>query len=86
VKLGLQLNSFDWDDGPKRFASALAEIAQAAEEDATWLAAERVPRRAGTNGTRFARTCGGRDIRRTFDPILDPNRPQQRPTQTDTPR
>jgi F420-dependent oxidoreductase-like protein len=32
VKLGLQLNSFDWDGGPKRFASALAEIAQAAEE------------------------------------------------------
>ena len=32
MKLGLQLNSFDWDGGPKRFASALAEIAQAAEE------------------------------------------------------
>jgi F420-dependent oxidoreductase-like protein len=32
VKLGLQLNGFDWDGGPNRFASALAEIAQAAEE------------------------------------------------------
>ncbi len=32
MKLGLQLNGFDWDGGPNRFASALAEIAQAAEE------------------------------------------------------
>jgi F420-dependent oxidoreductase-like protein len=32
VKLGLQLNSFDWNGGPERFAGALAEIARAAEE------------------------------------------------------
>jgi F420-dependent oxidoreductase-like protein len=32
VKLGLQLNSFDWNGGPERFAGTLAEIARAAEE------------------------------------------------------
>jgi hypothetical protein len=32
VKLGLQLNSFDWNGGPERFAGILAEIAWAAEE------------------------------------------------------
>lgn len=32
MKLGLQLNGFDWDAGPKRLASTLAETAQAAEE------------------------------------------------------
>ncbi len=32
MKLGLQLNSFDWAGGPERFAGTLAEIAQAAEE------------------------------------------------------
>jgi F420-dependent oxidoreductase-like protein len=32
MKLGLQLNSFDWDGGPERFAKTLAEIAGAAEE------------------------------------------------------
>ena len=32
MKLGLQLNAFDWDGAPNRIASALAEIAQAAEE------------------------------------------------------
>jgi len=32
VKLGLQLNSFDWNGGPERFAGTLAKIARAAEE------------------------------------------------------
>jgi F420-dependent oxidoreductase-like protein len=32
VKLGLQLNSFDWKGGPARFARILADIAPAAEE------------------------------------------------------
>jgi F420-dependent oxidoreductase-like protein len=32
VKLGLQLNSFDWYGGPERFGRTLVEIAQAAEE------------------------------------------------------
>jgi F420-dependent oxidoreductase-like protein len=32
VKLGLQLNSFDWDGGPRRFGSTLKDIARAAEE------------------------------------------------------
>jgi len=32
VKLGLQLNSFDWTGGPERFDRTLANIAQAAEE------------------------------------------------------
>ena len=31
MKLGLQLNSFDWNGGPERFASNLAEIGKAAE-------------------------------------------------------
>jgi len=32
MKLGLQLNSFDWVGGPKTFASKLVEISHAAEE------------------------------------------------------
>jgi F420-dependent oxidoreductase-like protein len=32
VKLGLQLNSFDWNGGPERFGRTLANIARAAEE------------------------------------------------------
>jgi alkanesulfonate monooxygenase SsuD/methylene tetrahydromethanopterin reductase-like flavin-dependent oxidoreductase (luciferase family) len=32
VKLGLQLNSFDWTGGPERFGATLAEIAGVAEE------------------------------------------------------
>jgi F420-dependent oxidoreductase-like protein len=32
MKLGVQLNSFDWDGGPRRFASTLAEISRTAEE------------------------------------------------------
>ena len=32
MKLGLQLNSFDWTGGPERFGATLAEIAGAAEE------------------------------------------------------
>jgi F420-dependent oxidoreductase-like protein len=32
MKLGLQLNRFDWTGGPKRFGRTLANIAQAAEE------------------------------------------------------
>jgi alkanesulfonate monooxygenase SsuD/methylene tetrahydromethanopterin reductase-like flavin-dependent oxidoreductase (luciferase family) len=32
VKLGLQLNSFDWTGGPDRFADTLAEIARTTEE------------------------------------------------------
>jgi F420-dependent oxidoreductase-like protein len=32
VKLGVQLNSFDWVGGPRTFALKLAEIARAAEE------------------------------------------------------
>ena len=32
MKLGLQLNSFDWKGGPARFARTLADIARAAEE------------------------------------------------------
>jgi F420-dependent oxidoreductase-like protein len=32
MKLGLQLNSFDWAGGPARFAKTLVEIARAAEE------------------------------------------------------
>lgn len=32
MKLGLQLNSFDWAGGPRRFATKLVEIGQAAEE------------------------------------------------------
>jgi F420-dependent oxidoreductase-like protein len=32
VKLGLQLNGFDWEGGPERFGKTLAEIARAAEE------------------------------------------------------
>jgi len=32
MKLGLQLNSFDWAGGPERFARNLAEISGAAEE------------------------------------------------------
>ena len=32
MKLGLQLNSFDWTGGPARFARTLADIARAAEE------------------------------------------------------
>jgi F420-dependent oxidoreductase-like protein len=32
MRLGLQLNSFDWNGGPKRFAANLADIARAAEE------------------------------------------------------
>jgi F420-dependent oxidoreductase-like protein len=31
VKLGLQLNSFDWNGGPERFGATLAEIGQTAE-------------------------------------------------------
>lgn len=32
MKLGLQLNSFDWKGGPERFGTTLANIAHAAEE------------------------------------------------------
>jgi F420-dependent oxidoreductase-like protein len=32
MKLGLQLNSFDWDRGPARFGETLGRIAEAAEE------------------------------------------------------
>ena len=32
MKLGLQLNSFDWDGGPARFGDTLAEIARSAED------------------------------------------------------
>jgi F420-dependent oxidoreductase-like protein len=32
MKLGLQLNGFDWDGGPARFGAKLAEISGAAEE------------------------------------------------------
>jgi alkanesulfonate monooxygenase SsuD/methylene tetrahydromethanopterin reductase-like flavin-dependent oxidoreductase (luciferase family) len=32
VKLGLQLNSFDWTGGPEGFRAALREIAGTAEE------------------------------------------------------
>ncbi len=32
MKLGLQLNSFDWTGGPNRFAATLAEVARTAEE------------------------------------------------------
>src|SRR5215207_7508273 len=32
MKLGVQLNSFDWEGGPERFATRLAEIARASEE------------------------------------------------------
>ncbi len=32
MKLGIQLNSFDWTGGPKRFGATLAEIARTAEE------------------------------------------------------
>jgi F420-dependent oxidoreductase-like protein len=32
VKLGLQLNSFDWTGGPDRFADTLAELARTTEE------------------------------------------------------
>src|SRR5215217_8344414 len=32
MKLGVQLNSFDWEEGQERFATRLAEIARAAEE------------------------------------------------------
>jgi F420-dependent oxidoreductase-like protein len=32
MKLGLQLNSFDWTGGPTRFAATLVEIARAVEE------------------------------------------------------
>jgi F420-dependent oxidoreductase-like protein len=32
VKLGLQLNSFDWTGGPDRFAATLVEIARSTEE------------------------------------------------------
>jgi len=32
MKLGLQLNSFDWTGGPERFGSTLVDIAQTAEE------------------------------------------------------
>ena len=32
MKLGLQLNSFDWNGGPERFGTTLSEIAGAAEE------------------------------------------------------
>jgi F420-dependent oxidoreductase-like protein len=32
VRLGLQLNSFDWSGGPERFGATLSEIAGAAEE------------------------------------------------------
>ena len=31
MKLGLQLNSFDWTGGPERFGATLTEIARAAE-------------------------------------------------------
>jgi F420-dependent oxidoreductase-like protein len=32
MKLGIQLNSFDWDGGPERFSTTLSDIARAAEE------------------------------------------------------
>jgi F420-dependent oxidoreductase-like protein len=32
MKLGIQLNSFDWDGGPERFSTTLADIVRAAEE------------------------------------------------------
>jgi F420-dependent oxidoreductase-like protein len=32
MKLGLQLNSFDWEGGPERFGITLTDIARAAEE------------------------------------------------------
>ena len=32
MKLGLQLNSFDWNGGPERFGKTLADIARSAEE------------------------------------------------------
>jgi alkanesulfonate monooxygenase SsuD/methylene tetrahydromethanopterin reductase-like flavin-dependent oxidoreductase (luciferase family) len=31
MKLGLQLNSFDWNGGPERFGRTLADIARSAE-------------------------------------------------------
>jgi F420-dependent oxidoreductase-like protein len=31
MKLGLQLNSFDWDGGPERFGRTLVDVAQASE-------------------------------------------------------
>jgi F420-dependent oxidoreductase-like protein len=33
MKLGLQLNGFDWEGGPAHFGATLAEIARAAEEE-----------------------------------------------------
>ena len=32
MKLGLQINGFDWEGGPASFAAKLAEVARAAEE------------------------------------------------------
>ena len=32
MRLGLQLNSFDWKDGPERFATNLADIGKSAED------------------------------------------------------
>lgn len=32
MKLGLQLNSFDWNGGPERFSATLREISRTAEE------------------------------------------------------
>jgi F420-dependent oxidoreductase-like protein len=32
MKLGIQLNSFDWDGGPERFGTTLADIARTVEE------------------------------------------------------
>jgi hypothetical protein len=51
VKLGLQLNSFDWNGGPERFGRALVEIAQAAEE----AGLDREPERRGDRGLGGAR-------------------------------
>ncbi len=32
MRLGLQLNGFDWDGGPANFAATLVEVARTAEE------------------------------------------------------
>jgi hypothetical protein len=47
MKLGLQLNSFDWKGGPRQCASNLAEIGAAADE-------------AGTDYQSIEKTCAFR--------------------------
>jgi hypothetical protein len=58
VKLGLQLNGFDWEGGPTRFAATLIEIAQEADRVAEQVM--RIPEPQ----MQLACACGGESLNR----------------------